>query len=121
MSRWMLLGAAIFCEVAATLSLAAMDGFAHPCWLLVVVPGYLAAFALISRVLAEGMPIGVAYGIWAAAGVALTAMLAAVLFGDPLTWVMGLGIILIMGGVLLVETGSHEHGGARRTTGAPGR
>lgn len=52
------------------------------------------------------MALGVAYGIWAAAGVALTAILSRILFKEPLTWVMGLGIILIAGGVLLIELGA---------------
>jgi small multidrug resistance pump len=60
------------------------------------------------------MPVGVAYGIWAACGVALTALLAAVVFGDPLTWTMGLGVVLVIGGVLLVELGSHPGAPAPR-------
>jgi small multidrug resistance pump len=54
------------------------------------------------------MAIGVAYGIWAATGVVLTALLAIPLFGERLTWVMGLGIAVIVGGVLLVEFGSRS-------------
>jgi small multidrug resistance pump len=34
-------------------------------------------------------------------------VLAHYLFHDPLTWLMGLGIALIIGGVVLVELGSH--------------
>ena len=52
------------------------------------------------------MPLGVAYGIWAAAGVALTAIGSRVFFKEPLTRVMVLGIALIMAGVLLVELGT---------------
>jgi small multidrug resistance pump len=57
-------------------------------------------------VLRLGVGVGVAYGIWAAAGVALTAVLAAVIFGDPLTVVMGVGIALVIGGVFCVELGA---------------
>lgn len=39
-------------------------------------------------------------------GVALTAVLSKFLFKDPLTWLMSLGIILIIGGVLLIELGA---------------
>ena len=56
--------------------------------------------------LAEGVPLGVAYGIWAAAGVAIMAVLSKILFKEPLTWLMGFGIILIVGGVLLIELGA---------------
>lgn len=108
MNRWGLLSAAIVLEVAGTLSLRAMEGFERPWWLVVVVLGYVGAFTVLGQVLKLGMPVGVAYGIWAAAGVALTAVLGAVLFGDALTWVIGVGIVLVIGGVLLVELGSQR-------------
>lgn len=106
MNRWLMLAAAIALEVVATLSLRAMEGLARPWWLVAVVLGYAGAFVLVAKVLATGMPVGVTYGIWAASGVALTAVLGAFVFGDPLTWLIGLGIALIIGGVLLVELGS---------------
>jgi small multidrug resistance pump len=49
------------------------------------------------------MPLCVAYGIWAvAAGVVLTAGLNKILFKEPLTSLMGVGIVLIAGGVFLI-------------------
>ncbi|MBM2616160.1 QacE family quaternary ammonium compound efflux SMR transporter [Actinoplanes sp. LDG1-06] len=105
--RWAALAAAILSEVSASLALrAAVD---HPAWYTLVVAGYSLSFVFVSIVLRLGMPIGVAYGIWAALGVALTALAAAALFDDPLTWVMGLGFTAIIGGVLLIELGSHPH------------
>ena len=102
--KWITLGSAIISEVSASLALrAAVD---HPAWYTLVVAGYTAAFILMSLLLRQGMPIGVAYGIWAASGVALTALAAAVIFGDPLTWVMTAGFAAIIGGVLLIEMGS---------------
>lgn len=102
--KWLLLITAILTEVSATLSLrAALD---HPAWYIVVVGGYLAAFTALSFVLREGMGLGVAYGIWGATGVVLTAVFATFLFGDPLTATMGVGIALVIGGVLCVELGS---------------
>lgn len=102
--KWLLLITAILTEVSATLSLrAALD---HPAWYVVVVGGYLAAFTALSFVLREGMGLGVAYGIWGATGVVLTAVFATFLFGDPLTATMGVGITLVIGGVLCVELGS---------------
>lgn len=102
--KWLLLITAILTEVSATLALrAALD---HPAWYVVVVGGYLAAFTALSFVLREGMGLGVAYGIWGATGVVLTAVFATFLFGDPLTATMGVGIALVIGGVLCVELGS---------------
>jgi small multidrug resistance pump len=75
-------------------------------WYVVVVTGYLAAFALLTLTLDAGLALGVAYGIWAATGVALTAIASRVLFKEPLTVVMATGIGLIAAGVLLVELGA---------------
>lgn len=105
MRKWLLLGGAIAVEVSATLSLRASQE--HAAWLVVVVAGYTGAFALMAAVLRTGMPVGVAYGIWGAVGTAVTATVAAVLFGEPFTWPVVLGIGLIIAGVLLVEFGSH--------------
>jgi small multidrug resistance pump len=75
-------------------------------WYAVVAVGYLGAFAALSLTLSAGLPLGIAYGIWAAVGVALTAVASHVLFDEPLTAVMGAGIALIAAGVLLVELGA---------------
>lgn len=106
LTRWLLLGAAISTEVAASLSLKA--SLTHPAFLVVVVLGYVAAFTCLSLALRRGLPLGVAYGIWAAAGVALTALLSAAVFGEPLTPLMLGGIALVIAGVLCVELGSHR-------------
>lgn len=102
---WLFLTGAILTEVAATLSLRMAAG-GRRAWYTAVVTGYLLAFTCLSLALSHGMGLGVAYGIWAAAGVALTAIAGRVLFGEPLTGVMALGIALIMGGVLLIELGA---------------
>jgi len=52
------------------------------------------------------MALGVGYGIWAACGVALTAILSKLLFDEPFSWIMAAGIALVVGGVLLVELGA---------------
>ena len=102
--QWVFLAMAIVTEVGATLSMrAATTG--RKAWYAVVVVGYVAAFSLLSLALAEGLGLGVAYGIWAAAGVALTAVASRFLFREPLTLLMSAGITLIIGGVLLIELG----------------
>lgn len=105
MRRWALLFGAILTEVSGTLSLRAFQD--HRAWIVVVVAGYVASFALLTLVLRAGMPVGVAYGIWGALGTAVTAVLAAMIFGDPFTTPIIVGITLIIAGVLLVEFGSH--------------
>lgn len=104
---WALLGVAIVTEVAGTLSMRASHGFTRPGWTIGTLVGYLIAFGLLAQVLKLGMPVGIAYGVWAGCGVALTAIAGKMIWADPLTPVMGLGIVFIIGGVLLVEFGSH--------------
>jgi small multidrug resistance pump len=104
---WILLISAILAESAATMSLRASEGLARKIWLVPVVAGYLLSFVLLSFALSAGLGLGVAYGIWVASGVALTAVLARIIFREPLTRTMAAGIALISAGVLLVEIGSH--------------
>ena len=108
MTRWLLLLGAILCEVSASLSLKA--ALEHPLFYLVVATGFGSAFALLAAVLRRGMGIGVAYGIWSATGVVLTTTLSSVIYGEVITGILGVGIVLIIGGVLLVELGSHPSG-----------
>lgn len=100
---WLALAGAILVEVFATLCLRASDGFRKRIWIAPVVAGYLLSFMLVWLALSLGMPVGVAYGVWSACGVALVALLAKVLFGEPLTPLMGVGIALIAAGVLTIE------------------
>jgi len=104
---WLTLAGAIVIEVLATLGMRASDGFRNRRWIAPVVIGYIASFALLSITLSLGMPVGIAYGVWSACGVAMVAMVARVLFAEPLTPLMVAGIALIIGGVLTIElTGS---------------
>lgn len=105
---WLFLVAAILTEVTATLALrvASTTKGRRLGWYAIVGVGYLAAFGFLALTLAEGMPLGVAYGIWSAVGVALTAVFSRVFFRESLTGLMVVGIILIAGGVLLIEFGS---------------
>ncbi|MGD8195428.1 DMT family transporter [Herbiconiux sp. P18] len=103
MKNWLILAAAIALEVTATLSLrAAVD---RPMWSVLAVVGYAGAFVALAALLRRGAPIGVVYGVWSATGVALTAVLASVVFGEAFTVPIGVGIAIVIVGVVLVETG----------------
>lgn len=102
---WLLLVLAIVSEVTATLSLRASEGLRRRRWIPAIVVGYVAAFSLLGAILAMGMPVGVAYGIWAAAGVAITAVMGRVLFKDHFSAMMAAGVALIAVGVALIEFG----------------
>ncbi|WP_102144519.1 DMT family transporter [Mycobacterium hubeiense] len=105
---WALVGA-IVVEVFATLSLRASDGFRRKAWIAPVIVGYLVSFFLLWVSLSLGMPVGIAYGVWTACGVALVAVIARFLFAEPLTWMMIFGIVLIVAGVLTIELSGAVH------------
>jgi small multidrug resistance pump len=100
---WATLTGAILLEVVGTLALRASEGFRRRIWIVPVTIGYLVSFYLLWLTLRLGMHVGIAYGVWTACGVAVVAVAAKVLFDEPLTWLMGLGIALIVGGVLTIE------------------
>jgi len=105
LGKWGFLGGAIAAEVTGTLAMRASQD--RPAWLIVVAVGYFTAFFMLTRVLRAGVPVGVAYGIWGAVGTALIAAIAAVIFDDPFTMPIVVGIAMIIVGVLMVEFGSH--------------
>src|SRR5699024_9858133 len=106
MKRWLLLMGAIIAEVFGTVSLrAAVD---HPVWSIGVVVGYLIAFMLLGLDLGQGIPICVAYGVWAAAGVARVALLGGRIFGETLSVTAIVGIVTISAGVYIVQTGEDD-------------
>lgn len=107
---WVILALAILCEVGATLSLRmastpreGVEG--SRLWYLAVGTGYAASFVLFSLVLRMGIGLAISYGIWTAAGVALTAIAGRLFFKEPFTRVMVVGTGLIMLGVVLIELG----------------
>jgi small multidrug resistance pump len=103
---WLFLVGAIASEVAATIALKLSNGFSRLIPSIVVVIGYVVAFGMLSQALTRGMAIGVAYGVWAAAGVALVAIIGAAFLGEGMTVVQAGGIVLVIAGVLALELGA---------------
>jgi small multidrug resistance pump len=102
---YVFLAGAIASEVVATLSLRASEGFSRLGFSAVVVVGYVVAFVLLSLTLTRGVPLGVAYGIWAAVGVAAVAVLSIPLFGEGLSAIQVGGLVLVVLGVVALEAG----------------
>ena len=103
---WFWLAGAIVAEVTGTIALRSSEGFSRLGPSLLVVLGYGLAFFSLSQALVRGMPVGIAYGVWAAIGVTLVALIGAVFFGESLTLVQIGGIVLVIGGVLALELGA---------------
>lgn len=105
MPAYLLLAVAIGAEVTGTVAMRFSDGFARLWPSLIVVVGYGLAFYMLAQVLKAGMPVGVAYAIWAAAGVALIALIGAVFLSESLNPTMIAGLGLVIAGVVLLELG----------------
>jgi small multidrug resistance pump len=107
---YLFLALAIVGEVIATTFLKLTSGEKSVWWAYpIVVVGYLFAFFMLSQTLSRGVPLGIAYAIWAGVGVVLVALISWLAFGELLTWQQLLGMALVVGGVVLLELGGrHE-------------
>lgn len=105
---YLYLAGAIFAEVIATMSLRASEGFSKSGFVAILIIGYVTAFLLLNASLVRGMPLGVAYGIWSAVGVAAVALLSIPVFGEGFTTFQSVGLILIILGVAAMEMGATD-------------
>lgn len=106
---WLYLSIAILFEVVATSALKASNGFSHPGFTAISLAGYAVAIWLLSIAL-KAIPVGVAYAIWAGAGVAAVAVIGVVVFRQPLDAAGVIGIAMIVGGVVILQTISASGG-----------
>lgn len=102
MQQWVFLSMAIISEVIGTSALKAAAGFTRLWPSVVVVVGYASAFYFLSLTL-QTIPVGVAYAIWAGAGVALIALIAWVFMGQALDLAGIVGLALIVAGVIVIN------------------
>lgn len=99
---YLYLALAIVAEVIGTSALKASEEFTRVVPSIIVVVGYALAFYFLSLVL-KTIPLGVAYAIWAGAGVALIALVGVVLFNQTLDLPAIIGIALIVAGVVVIH------------------
>jgi small multidrug resistance pump len=107
MSHWVLLGIAIVAEVIGTSFLKASDGFTRLLPSVVVVVSYCIAFYFLAITL-RTMPVGIAYAVWAGAGIALIALIGWAVFGQSLDLPAALGIALIVAGIVILQLFSNS-------------
>jgi small multidrug resistance pump len=100
------LAIAIVAEVIGTSALKASEEFTRLVPSIIVVAGYAVAFFFLSLTL-RTIPVGIAYAIWAGAGIALIVAVSAVLFRQVPDLPAIIGLTLIVAGVVIVNTLSH--------------
>lgn len=107
---YLFLALAIVGEVIATSFLKLTSGERAVWWAYPIVGvSYVFAFSMLSLTLSRGVPLGIAYAIWAGVGVVLVAIISWLAFGEMLTWQQLVGMGLVVGGVVLLELGGrHE-------------
>ncbi|MFE1755365.1 DMT family transporter [Streptomyces anandii] len=101
---YVMLAGAIAAEVAATTAMKYSEGFSRLGPSLVTVLGYVLSFALLAQTL-KTVSIGSAYAIWSGVGTAAVAAIGLVLFGEGLGPAKVTGIVLIVGGVVVLNLG----------------
>ncbi|MGZ3215901.1 DMT family transporter [Paracoccus sp. T5] len=101
--------AAIALEVLGTTMLQRSQQFTRMGPTLLMAFCYLLSFYLLSVSL-KVLPLGVAYAIWSACGVALVAMVGLVVFGQRLDLPAVGGLVLIVAGVVLINVFSKTVG-----------
>ncbi|MCE7551583.1 DMT family transporter [Streptomyces thermodiastaticus] len=101
---YVMLAGAIAAEVAATTAMKYSEGFSRLGPSLITLLGYVLSFALLAQTL-KSVSIGTAYAIWSGIGTAAVATLGLLLFGEGLTLAKIAGIVLIIGGVVVLNLG----------------
>ena len=101
----MYLALAIIFEIAGTICLRLSNGFSKWPYVLGICIGYALAFWLLSLSLKLGMPLGMSYAIWSGLGTAIIAIIGVYVFKEPLFLIQWCGILLIIGGVVLLNLG----------------
>ena len=103
--KYLFLFGAIVAEVIGALATKQSSGFTKLLPSVIAILGVVGAYFLFSLSLKNGMAIGIGYGIWAALGITLMALIGTFFFKESLSIVQAIGIILIVGGVLAIELG----------------
>jgi small multidrug resistance pump len=108
---YLFLAIAIAAEVVATTFLKLTSGERQVWWAYPIVGvGYILSFVMLSQTLSKGVPLGIAYALWAGIGVVLVAVISWIVFHETLTWQQLVGMVLVIGGVVLLELGAKPAG-----------
>lgn len=102
MKDWLFLLGAIVSETIGTTMLKLSDQFTKPIPSIITIVGYLLSFYLLSYAL-RTLPIGIAYGIWGAVGIALITIIGMIAFKQIPDLPAIIGLVLIIVGVLIIN------------------
>ena len=99
MQSWLILSAAIACEVVATMMMELSKSLTRWRWIPPMLLFYV--FALIGLALAlRTMEVGIAYAVWAGVGTLLIAVLGVIFFNESISPLKVVSIALVVAGVV---------------------
>ena len=107
MSPYALLGLSVLFEVFGTTFMKMSDGFTHPVFGLATAACYIISFVLLTLAL-KHLSLGMAYGIWGGVGTLLTTLVGIVVWNDPFSVAVGIGMIAVVAGIALLSKGTQE-------------
>lgn len=97
---WLLL--AVACEITGTYLLKLSDGMRRRLMGAGGIVFVMGAFAALAQAI-KGMDLSVAYAVWGGAGLVITAIIGALVFGQRIRPVGWLGIVLVVAGVAALK------------------
>lgn len=109
MHPYILLAISIAAEVVATSALKSSQGLTRLWPSVLAVLGYCAAFYLVSKVMSH-MATGVVYAIWSGLGIVLISLVGWWLYGQKLDLPAVVGMLMIVGGVVVIQVLSKTAG-----------
>ena len=105
---YLYLAGAIVFEVAGTMLLPVSQNFTRLLPSVALIAAYIVSFYFLTFAIRD-IPIAIVYASWAGLGVFLVALLSLLIYGQTLPWQAIVGLVLIVGGVVLVNTYSGAH------------
>ncbi|RUT40323.1 multidrug efflux SMR transporter [Paenibacillus anaericanus] len=99
---YILLALAIIFETFGATMLKLSEGFTNLFPTLGLIVGMGGAFYFLALCL-RMLPLSFAYAVWAGTGTAITALIGVILWDEPYSFLTGIGLILIIGGVVLLN------------------
>lgn len=96
---WLILIAAIVCEVAATTCMKLSDSFANWIWVAPMLAGYLLALAGLALAL-KHIEVGIAYAVWAGVGTVAISLVGIAFFQESASPLKLLSTVLVIAGVV---------------------
>ncbi|QIM69562.1 DMT family transporter [Basfia succiniciproducens] len=107
MKPWILLAISILLEIIATSLLKLSDGFTK----LIPTVGSMLLYGLsfyCVSIVYRTLPVGIVYAVWSGVGIVLTAIIAYFAFGQKIDGSGLVGMLLIVGGVLIINVFSRS-------------